>query len=73
MKMGPPACWYRFLVIPTVYHRLQYLLPGESVKMADTTGSGVSQTFFSKAFNECLPSKQKKKMGLNVFSCCPCA
>ena len=44
----------------SVYHRLQYLLPGESVKMADTTGSGVSQTFFSKAFNECLPSKQKE-------------
>ena len=49
----------------TVYHRLQYLLPGESVKMADTTGSGVSQTFFSNALNECLPSKQKKI----VFKC----
>ena len=51
---------YLHIHIITVYHRLQYLLPGESVKMADTTGSGVSQTFFfSKAFNECLPWKQK--------------
>ena len=54
-----------FRSIITVYHRLQYLVPGESVKMADTTGSGVSQTFFSKAFNECLPSKQKEF----VFKC----
>ena len=46
-------------------HRLQYLLPGELVKMADTTRSGVSQTFFSKAFNECLPSKRNEF----VFKC----
>ena len=49
----------------TVYHRLQYLLPGESVKMADTTRSGVSQNVFSQAFNECLPSKRKEF----VFKC----
>ena len=49
----------------TVYHRLQYLLPGESVKMVDTTRSGVSQTFFTKAFNEFLPSKRKEF----VFKC----
>ena len=48
-----------------MYHRLKYLLPGESVKMVDTTRSGVSQTFFSKAFNECLPSKRKEF----VFKC----
>ena len=48
-----------------MYHRLQYLLPGESVKMADTTRSGVSQTFFTKAFNEFLPTKRKEF----VFKC----
>ena len=48
-----------------MYHRLQYLLPGESVKMADMTRSGVSLTFFSKAFNECHPSKRKEF----VFKC----
>ena len=50
-----------------MYHRLQYLLPGVSVKMADTTRSGVSQTYFSKAFNECLPSKQKYFAFLCVY------
>ena len=34
--------------INTVYHQLQYLLPGEAVKVGDTTRSGVSQTFFQR-------------------------
>lgn len=28
-----------------MYHLLRYLLPGESVKKADTAGSGMSQPF----------------------------
>ena len=68
--------WYCHIVTTnTVYHRLQYLLPGESVKMVDTTRSGVSQTFFSKAFNECLPSKRKEFVFKYVFllSMCVCS
>ena len=58
--------------INTVYHRLQYLLPGESVKMADTTRSGVSQTFFQRHLM-CVFLRNEKNLYLNVFICCPCA
>ena len=39
-----------FRSVFTVYHRLRYLLPGKSVKMAETVGGGVSQSFFPKGF-----------------------
>ena len=56
----------------TVYHRLQYLLPGESVKMADMTRSGVSQTFFQRLLMSVF-LRNEKNLCLNVFICCPCA
>ena len=54
-----------------VYFRLRYLLPGESVKMADTTCSGVSQTFFQRLLiSVFLPNENN--LCLNVFSLSMC-
>ena len=56
-----------------VYHRLRYLLPGESVKMADSAGSGVSQTLFFKGFQWDSSFETKRICVKICIICCPWA